>query len=105
MQPKSTTENDEPLPSLVPAKDFARKIGQYQRQALVKPVTITAHGEPTLVVLSVAEYQRLKRRAREALSIDTMSLEQVDEMFAALEAQKPPAGGDEFDRELDGWKP
>lgn len=93
------------LPNQVPAKDFARKIGQYQRQALVKPITITAHGEPQLVLLSVAEYRRLKRRDREAIAIDQLSPEQAQELIDMLAASRPAATGDEYDNELDGWTP
>lgn len=95
----------DPLPNQVPAKEFARKIGQYQREALVRPVTITTHGQPSLVVLSVTEYQRLKRRDRQVLDLDKLSLEQIDELLAALAAQRPQNDSDEHDRELDGWKP
>ncbi len=93
------------LPNQVPAKEFARKIGQYQREALVHPVTITTHGQPSLVVLSVTEYQRLKRRDRQVLDLDKLPIEQIDELLEALEAQRPQEGGDEYDSELEGWKP
>ena len=92
------------LPNQVPAKEFARKFGQYQREALVHPVTITTHGQPSLVVLSVTEYQRLKRRDRQVLDLDSLSVEQIDELLAALRAQRPE-GGDEYDHEVEGWEP
>lgn len=93
------------LPNLVPAKEFARHIGQYQRQALAQPMTITAHGQPSLVVLNVIEYQRLKRRDREVLDLDKLSGEQIDELLTALEASRPTEISDAFDHELEGWKP
>lgn len=95
----------DPLPNEVPAKDFARKIGQYQRQALVRPITITSHGEPQLVVLSVDEYRRLKRRDREAIALDQLSPEQGQELIDMLTASRPAATSDENDKELDGWTP
>jgi prevent-host-death family protein len=45
---------------MIPAKDFQRHIRRYQRLALTQPLTITAHGEPSLVMMSLNEYQRLK---------------------------------------------
>lgn len=95
----------DPLQNQVPAKEFARKIGQYQREALVRPVTITTHGQPSLVVLSVTEYQRLKRRDRQVLDLDKLSVDEIDELLAALAAQRPQDNSDEHDHELDGWKP
>ena len=43
----------------VTAKAFQRQPGRYQRLAQAQPLTITAHGEPSLIVMSIAEYRRL----------------------------------------------
>lgn len=43
-----------------------RRPAAFQREALQAPVTITSNGEPTLVAMSVAEYQRLRACARGA---------------------------------------
>lgn len=90
---------DEPetLPSQVPAKEFARRIGQYQRQALAQPITITAHGQPSLVVLNVTEYQRLKRRDRVAMRVEELS----DEDLTAIAAYRPEPNDDAIDYEDD----
>jgi predicted nucleotidyltransferase len=45
------------------AFEMQRRPAAFQRQALQSPVTITSNGEPTLVVLSVAEYRRLLQAA------------------------------------------
>lgn len=37
-----------------------RRPAAFQRQALQEPVTITQHGKPAIVAMSVAEYRRLK---------------------------------------------
>jgi uncharacterized protein len=52
------------LPSTtLTAFDMQRRPAAFQRQALQGPITITSNGEPTLVVMSVAEYARLRERA------------------------------------------
>ncbi len=44
----------------VTAFDMQRRPAAFQRQALQEPVTITSHGEPSIVAMSVAEYLRLR---------------------------------------------
>jgi prevent-host-death family protein len=95
----------QPPEPAVTAKEFQRQPGRYQRLAQAQPVTITAHGEPSLVMMSVQEYQRLKRRDRQVLSIDTLSAEQADELLAALQASKPGEAAAAFDGELDDLTP
>lgn len=99
------TETITPPEPVVTAKEFQRQPGRYQRLAQAQPVTITAHGEPSLVMMSVQEYQRLKRRDRQVLAIDQLTTEQADELLAALRDSRPSAGAAAFDSELDGWKP
>jgi len=94
-----------PPETAISAKEFQRQPGRYQRLAQAQPVTITAHGEPSLVMMSVQEYQRLKRRDRQVFSIDTLSVAQADELLAALQAARPSAAAAAFDGELDDWTP
>lgn len=42
------------------AFEMQRRPAAFQRQAMQEPVTITQHGAPTLVAMSVAEYRRLR---------------------------------------------
>ncbi|NDE35759.1 MAG: type II toxin-antitoxin system Phd/YefM family antitoxin [Gammaproteobacteria bacterium] len=44
--------------------EFQRHFGRYQDEALKEPVSITRNGRERIVVLSVEEYNRLKRRDR-----------------------------------------
>ena len=62
--------------SVVTSAEFQRKLGLYQDKALAEPVTITRNGRERLVLLSVEEYQRLKRRDRRVFSIDEITDEQ-----------------------------
>lgn len=94
-----------PPETVVTAKDFQREPGRYQRLAQAQPVTITAYGTPSLVMMTVAEYQRLKRRDRQAIAIDQLTADEADALLAALESSRPNPEAAAFDSELDGWKP
>lgn len=85
----------------VPAGDVQRNFSLWQDKALRKPVEITRHGRARLVLLSVEEYRRLKRRDREVLGLDDFT---DADLAAIAEAQVP----DEYaplDDELENWKP
>lgn len=56
----------------VSSAEFQRHFGRYQDEALTQPVAITRNGRERIVVLSVDEYRRLKRRAREALPVGAL---------------------------------
>jgi prevent-host-death family protein len=53
--------------------EFQRHFGRYQDEALKQPVSITRNGRDRLVVLSVEEYQRLKRRDRAAFKTENLA--------------------------------
>ncbi len=57
----------------VSAVEFQRNFGRYQDEALKHPVSITRNGRDRLVVLSVEEYQRLKRRERVVFKTEDLS--------------------------------
>ena len=87
--------------SVVTSAEFQRKLGLYQDKALAEPVTITKNGRERLVLLSVEEYRRLKRRDRRVFSIDEIT----DEQLAAVEAARVPEQYAYLDAELKDWKP
>jgi prevent-host-death family protein len=66
----------------VSSVEFQKNFGRYQDAALVEPVTVTRNGRERVVLLSVEEYQRLKRRDRQVLRIEDFS----DEDIAAIRA-------------------
>jgi prevent-host-death family protein len=80
----------------VSAADFQRNIGRYQDLALTQPVAVTRNGRERTVLISVDEYQRLKRRDRQVLSLDDFT----DADVAALEAARAPEAAKDFDGEL-----
>lgn len=68
--------------------DLSRKSGDIIAEALRHPVTITQRNKPRLVLLSIEDYQRLKRGAdtRKAHTLDTMPDDLFEGAKAALEA-------------------
>ena len=87
--------------SKITSVEFQRNLGLYQDKALQEPVTITKNGRERLVLVSVEEYERLKRRDRRVFSIDDVT----DEQLAAAEAAQVPEQYNNLDEELKDWNP
>jgi prevent-host-death family protein len=85
-----------PSPS-VSSVEFQKAVGHFGREAMREPLTITNHGRASLVLMSVAEYERLKRRDRQVLTMDDFT----DEDRAAVAASRVPFEVAAFDSELD----
>jgi prevent-host-death family protein len=84
----------------VTSTEFGNKLGLYFQKAMSGPVTITHHGRDSLVVLSAEEYQRLKRRDRQAYRTEDTPAE----FIAALQTAEPPVKTAQFDEEVrEGW--
>lgn len=81
----------------VTSAEFQKKFGRYRDTAMREPVYISNHGRDSLVLLSVQEYERLKRRDREALRVDDLS----DEELEAIANAEWPQEAREHDHELD----
>jgi PHD/YefM family antitoxin component YafN of YafNO toxin-antitoxin module len=81
----------------VSSAEFQRNIGRYQDLALTQPVAVTRNGRERTVMISTEEYNRLKRRDREVLSLDDFT----DEDIAAIEAARAPEWTKRFDDEVD----
>jgi len=67
----------------VAAAEVQKNFGRYQDRALVAPVTVTKYGRPTVVILSAAEYARLKKLDRQALAIEELSEQDIAAIAAA----------------------
>lgn len=87
--------------SVVTSAEFQRNLGLYQDKALAEPVTITKNGRERLVLLSVQEYQRLKRRDRRVFGIEDVT----DQQLAAIEAAEMSERHRHLDDELKDWNP
>ena len=81
----------------VSSTEFQRKVGLYQDMALSEPLTVTRNGRDKIVVLSAEEYGRLKRRDREVLRVEELTVEDLE---AIASAQPPPAAAS-FDHEVE----
>lgn len=76
--------------------ELQKQFGRYVRQALVEPVSVTHHGRESIVVLSAAEYKRLKSLDdRQALYAWELPADAV----AALDKPDIPHEAAQFDHE------
>lgn len=80
----------------VSSAEFQRDIGRYQDVALTEPVAITCNGRERIVMLSVDEYQRLKKRDRQVMGLEDFT--EAD--LKAIQAAEPSAEASAFDSEL-----
>lgn len=80
----------------VSSAEFQRNIGRYQDVALTEPVAITRNGRERIVMLSVDEYHRLKKRDRQAMSLEDFT--EAD--LKAIQAAEPPVEASAFDDEI-----
>jgi prevent-host-death family protein len=77
------------------ASEFQQAFGALSDKARQEPVIITKHGRDSLVVMSVEEWARLKRRDRKVGSTRELSEEWIDavrnasvpEEFSPLDAE------------------
>lgn len=67
----------------VSSTEFRKRAGLYQDLALREPLTVTRNGRDEVVVLSVEEYRRLKRRDREAMRVEDLSAGDLEAIAAA----------------------
>jgi prevent-host-death family protein len=81
----------------VASAEFQKNIGRYQDMALTEPVMVTRNGRERTVLISAAEYQRLKRRDRRVMGLEDFTEEDI----AAIERAEPPAESAQFDHEVD----
>jgi len=81
--------------------DFIKNFGTLADHALSEPVRITKHGRDRLVMVSAAEYDRLKRRDRRVVRLEDLTDEEL-ELIAQAEV---PAEFAYLDAELENWKP
>jgi len=81
----------------VPAKDVANRFGFYTDEAMQRPVGIQRHGTTRVVMLSLREYERLKRRDREVIRTEDLD----EETLEALRHVEIPAEAYALDHLLD----
>lgn len=82
----------------VSATDLSNKLGQYQDEALKRPVIITKNNRERLVLLSIEEYRRLKQLDRKALFVEELS----DAELEAIRRAEVAAEHDHLNAEYEG---
>lgn len=75
--------------------EAARKFGAIAQQVQTEPVCVQAHGRPQLVMLSPAEYERLRRQDRRVYSTAELPVS----LRAAIAAARPSAHAARFNHE------
>ena len=85
----------------VSTADFIKHYSTFADRALAEPVTITKHGRDRLVVVSAAEYERLKRRDRQVFQ----SADLPDRVLELIAQARVPAEYSHLDDELKDWTP
>jgi prevent-host-death family protein len=64
----------------VTSAEAQKNFGRYREQALAGPVMVTQYGKPSVVIISAAEYARLKELDRRVMRLDDMSDAEIAEM-------------------------
>lgn len=85
----------------VTTAEFIKNYGTLADRALAEPLTITKNGRDRLVLVSAAEYDRLRSRDRRAIRAGELT---GDEIALIAEAEMP-AGYEHLDAELADWQP
>ena len=80
----------------ITSREFQRNFGRFQDAALKAPLSITRNGRERLVLLSIEEYTRLKRRDRRAIAVENLS----DAEIEAIRLAEPPAEAAQYDHEF-----
>lgn len=81
----------------VTSTQFIKTPGHYQDRAQREPVIVIKHNREHTVLLSAAEYHRLKRRDRHVFRVGELSNADI----AAIAAAKPPGEAAAFNDELE----
>ncbi len=85
----------------VSSAEFQKKFDSLSDKALTEPLTITRHGRDRLVLLSVEEYEHLKRRDRRVVRLEDFT----DAEMARIAHADVPAEYANLDSELKDWQP
>ena len=75
----------------VSAKEVASKFGFYTDEAMLHPVGIQRHGTTRIVMLSLHEYERLKRRDRQVIRTEDLDDETLDAILTAKVSERSKA--------------
>jgi prevent-host-death family protein len=85
----------------ISSAEFQKKPAALADEALAEPVIVTENGRDRLVLMSIEEYDRLKRRDRRVVRLEEFS----DEEIALIAKAEVPSEYAYLDAELKDWKP
>ena len=68
----------------VKAAEIQKNFGRYQDAALAEPVVVTRYGRDSVILLSVAEYRRLKQRDRETRAVEQLAEVEAEAIARAV---------------------
>lgn len=77
----------------VSAKDVASRFGFYTDEAMQRPVGIQRHGRTRVVMVSLKEYERLKRRDREVIRTEDLDDETIEAILNAQPGERSRQAG------------
>ncbi len=84
--------------SRVSSTELSNRLGQYQDEALRRPVIITKNNRDRLVMMSIEEYRRLKQLDRKALFVEELT----DADLEAINRAEVPIEHDHLNVEYEG---
>jgi PHD/YefM family antitoxin component YafN of YafNO toxin-antitoxin module len=67
--------------TIITSAEAQKNFGRHRERALVEPVIVTQYGKPSVVIISAAEYERLKELDRRVMRLDDMSDVEIEEML------------------------
>jgi PHD/YefM family antitoxin component YafN of YafNO toxin-antitoxin module len=85
----------------VSSTEFGKEVGRYQDAALSQPVVVTRNGRDRTVMISVEEYQRLKRRDRQVFATG----EAPEDIVEAVRNSEMNSRHRDLDDLVKDWKP
>src|ERR1700675_1753875 len=65
--------------AMVTSAELQKNFGHYRKQAQAERVLVTQYGKPSVVMISAAEYERLKELDRRVMLLDEMSDAEIEE--------------------------
>ena len=71
------------MTKVVSSADVQKNFGTYRELAQDEPIVVQHYGAPSVVVLSISEYDRLRSLDRQILSLDDLSDDDLNDIAAA----------------------
>jgi len=56
----------------ISSAEAGRNFSQYREQAELEPVVVLHYNKPSVVIIAISEFERLKRRDKQVMSVEDM---------------------------------